>query len=221
MPTYLTPGIYMEEVPGGQRPIEAVGTSTAAFVGVAPKLDARPGEAVAVNNFTQFTSIFAPEGTRSTPLAQAVFGFFANGGSRCYVVNLSTNIPLVGGNRRGALDTLAAIDEIAIVAAPGANDAATYDALLTHCETLADRVAILDGPPTVDDMAQLTEQMALPTDTGKRPDAMAPPPGAGGPAEPAAPARAAPPRSGPPSWVGRWLRRRLLPVAARARPARR
>jgi len=168
VPTYLTPGIYLEEVPGGPRPIEAVGTSTAAFIGVAPKADARPGEAVAVNNFTQFTSTFAPEGTTSTPLSHAVWGFFANGGSRCYVVNMSNDVPLVGGNRPGALDELAKIDEIAIVAAPGAMDAATYDAVLTHCETLGDRVAILDGPPTVADMAHLTEQMALPTEPARR-----------------------------------------------------
>jgi hypothetical protein len=175
MPTYLTPGIYLEEVPGGPRSIEAVGTSTAAFVGVAPNAEARPGEAVAVNNVTQFATLYAPSGSRSTPLAQAVFGFFANGGSRCYVVNTAGDVPLVGAGRRGALDVLAAIDEIAIVAAPGANDAATYDALLTHCETLGDRVALLDGPPLVDDMAQLTEQMALP-DVRRRADPAVPPP---------------------------------------------
>ena len=37
MPSYLHPGVYIEEVPGGARPIEAVGTSTAAFVGLAEK----------------------------------------------------------------------------------------------------------------------------------------------------------------------------------------
>jgi phage tail sheath protein FI len=36
MPTYLTPGIYMEEVSSGPKPIQAEGTSTAAFVGPAP-----------------------------------------------------------------------------------------------------------------------------------------------------------------------------------------
>lgn len=33
---YLTPGVYMEEVSSGGRPIEAVGTAIAAFVGLAP-----------------------------------------------------------------------------------------------------------------------------------------------------------------------------------------
>lgn len=33
---YLTPGVYIEEVSSGGRPIEAVGTSVAAFVGFSP-----------------------------------------------------------------------------------------------------------------------------------------------------------------------------------------
>ena len=36
MPTYLTPGVYVEEMPSASKPIEGVGTSTAAFVGLAP-----------------------------------------------------------------------------------------------------------------------------------------------------------------------------------------
>ncbi|KRE58631.1 hypothetical protein [Phycicoccus sp. Soil748] len=33
---YLSPGVYIEEGPSGSRPIEAVGTSIAAFVGLSP-----------------------------------------------------------------------------------------------------------------------------------------------------------------------------------------
>jgi hypothetical protein len=36
-PKYLSPGVYVEEVPSRSRPIEGVGTSTAAFVGEAPR----------------------------------------------------------------------------------------------------------------------------------------------------------------------------------------
>ena len=43
--SYLSPGVYMEEVSSGARPIEAVGTAVAAFVGLAP---ANPKRAVAV-----------------------------------------------------------------------------------------------------------------------------------------------------------------------------
>jgi|SRR5687768_4122299 hypothetical protein len=156
MPTYLTPGIYIEEIPTGPRPIEAVGTSTAAFLGQAPNPGARPHEAVAINNWSQFVREFAADSTTSTPLAQAVFGFFQNGGGRCYVVNIGPNNELVSdGSRRKGIDTLEEVDEIAIVAAPGYSDPATHDTLLSHCEKLKDRVAILDAPADVADIDQL------------------------------------------------------------------
>ena len=35
--TYLSPGVYVEEVPSASKPIEGVGTAVAAFVGFAEK----------------------------------------------------------------------------------------------------------------------------------------------------------------------------------------
>ena len=37
MAEYLTPGVYMEELDSGNKPMEGVGTSTAGFVGMAQK----------------------------------------------------------------------------------------------------------------------------------------------------------------------------------------
>ena len=34
MPTYLSPGVYVEEVASGLAPIAGVGTSTAGFIGI-------------------------------------------------------------------------------------------------------------------------------------------------------------------------------------------
>jgi Bacteriophage tail sheath protein len=162
MPTYLTPGVYVEEVPSGTRPIEAVGTSTAAFLGVAPDPQAHVGEAVAINNPSQFRSQLVGGASVGTPLSHAVFGFFANGGSRCYVVNLGTGGTLIGsgGRRRGGLQLLEATEEVKIVAAPGYADARDYDALLSHCEAMGDRVAVLDPPAEVDDVDRLKEVAA-------------------------------------------------------------
>lgn len=148
MPTYLAPGIYVEEVPGGARPITAVGASTPGFLGVAPNPDARLNQAVAITSWSQFLREYAAAGAPTTPLAQAVYGFFLNGGGRCYVVNVGANGSIIGGGRtRTGLDLLEPIDEIAIVAAPAYTDPASYDAILSHCEKLQDRVAILDAPP--------------------------------------------------------------------------
>ena len=47
---YRTPGVYVQEVPAGPRPIQAVGTSTAVFVGDAPLAKAMVNQARAVNN---------------------------------------------------------------------------------------------------------------------------------------------------------------------------
>jgi uncharacterized protein len=161
VPTYLTPGVYVEEVPGGARPIEAVGTSTAAFVGVAPNPQAHLNQAFAVVNWTQFVREFVPSGGASTPLSHAVYGFFLNGGGRCFVVNVGPNGSIAGGGTGGrqGLQLLEEVDEVAIVAAPGYVDAASYDALLSHCEKMKDRVAILDPPEDVQDISQF-EQVA-------------------------------------------------------------
>jgi uncharacterized protein len=148
--SYMTPGIYIEEVSTGARPIAAVGTSTAAFLGVAPAADAHLNEPVAVNNWSQFLREFVREDSKSTPLARAVFGFFNNGGGRCYIVNVGPGNSIAGDAlQRTGITCLEQIDEIAIVAAPGIADVVSYDILLSHCEKLGDRFAILDGPESV------------------------------------------------------------------------
>jgi hypothetical protein len=150
---YGAPGVYVREVPSGPRPITAVGTSTAAFLGVAPDHGAhitQAGlEAVAIDNWTEFLQEFVGNATVGTNLSSAVYGFFANGGGRCYVVNLGDHGSLEGtSTQTGGLQLLEAIDEVAIVAAPGYCDLETYTALLAHCEApnQQDRVAIFDPP---------------------------------------------------------------------------
>ncbi|MGW2250126.1 phage tail sheath family protein [Kitasatospora sp. NPDC001660] len=85
MPSYLTPGVYVEEVQSGARPIEGVGTAVAAFVGFA---GAGPfHEPTLVTNWDQYVQRFGGF-TEGTYLAHAVYGFFANGGGSAYVVRV-------------------------------------------------------------------------------------------------------------------------------------
>ncbi|MBZ9751579.1 phage tail sheath family protein [Deinococcus sp. HMF7620] len=94
MAEYLSPGVYIEESQSGPRPIEGISTTTAAFVGFAPNGPANTP--VFVANWQQFTEIFGTldaNGRRSpfmegAYLAQSVYAFFNNGGTRCYVVRL-------------------------------------------------------------------------------------------------------------------------------------
>ena len=160
MPNYRAPGVYVEEVPGGTRPFGRVGTSSAGFVGVAPGKDAPRDVVVPIDNWTQFVRVFVGDADTGTHLSTAVHGFFANGGSRAYVVNVGTGGNLTGTAKKPTgLTLLEAVDDVAIVAAPGFADPASYDALINHCqhELRQDRVAILDTVEQVDDVGRLTE----------------------------------------------------------------
>ncbi|MFJ6166832.1 phage tail sheath family protein [Micromonospora orduensis] len=184
MPSYFSPGIYVEEVPSGARPIGPASTSIAAFVGVAPNRNAHLGKAVPVNNWTEFLRLFADgEQVESTALARAVFGFLDNGGARCWVVNVGDGGAISGtGKQRGGLQLLEAIDEISIIAAPGFYDVVTHEALLSMAERTRTMVAICDPAPDIDDISALT-RVATPS-SGKPPKptegtAAAPGPGGG------------------------------------------
>src|SRR5919197_3148293 len=83
--SYLSPGVYMEEVSSGSRPIEAVGTAVAAFVGFAERGPLH--EPVLVTNWTQFKSTFG-DFVEDYYLAHAVYGYFQNGGGVAYVVRV-------------------------------------------------------------------------------------------------------------------------------------
>src|SRR6185503_4829523 len=86
----LHPGVYVEEVSGGVRPIEGVSTSTAAFVGEAGR--GIPGLAYPIFTFVDFERAFGGhEPGEKGLLASAVDGFFAAGGRRAYVVRILPN----------------------------------------------------------------------------------------------------------------------------------
>lgn len=178
MSSYLSPGVYVEEVPSGSAPISGVGTSTAGFIGVVADDAAMPalpdgsaytiaaaGEPRLVTNFAEYTRQFGevPNAvTTASALGHAVRGFFQNGGTRCWVVRVTS---LAAGENSdpidGALEAFAAIDEIALVAAPivapegidAVRIKAIQEKLLGHCEALGDRFAILDAAA---DVASLT-----------------------------------------------------------------
>ena len=88
MPTYLSPGVYVEEVDSGSRPIEGVGTAVAAFVGLASR--GPFNSPTLVTNWTQFTTAFG-DFVEGSYLAHAVYGYFLNGGGACYVVRVGAD----------------------------------------------------------------------------------------------------------------------------------
>jgi phage tail sheath protein FI len=104
------------------------------------------GQAKLCTNFTEFKKFFGDFSTdaRQRNLAHAVYGFFNNGGSRCYVMRVN-DITVT------TLAPFEAIDEIALVAAPGITSGAARDAIVTHCRVRTqDRFAIFDSEEVVE-----------------------------------------------------------------------
>jgi hypothetical protein len=97
MPSYLSPGVYMEEVDKGTKPIEGVGTAVAAFLGYTERAsDTRNGQTTSligkptlVTNWSQYVQKFGGF-VAGAYLPDSVYGYFANGGSICYIVSLKT-----------------------------------------------------------------------------------------------------------------------------------
>lgn len=83
-PTY--PGVYVEEVSSGVRPITVASTSTAAFIGQAEKGSIT--EARRIFNFTQFQTLYGGF-LNNSYLAHAVYQFFNNGGSIAYIIRVA------------------------------------------------------------------------------------------------------------------------------------
>ncbi|HEX5734714.1 MAG TPA: phage tail sheath subtilisin-like domain-containing protein [Blastocatellia bacterium] len=231
MPSYLSPGVFVEEVPSAVKAIAGVGTSTAGFIGDVPdslaqplsrvvdemvgtgdgtetkfKLKTYPIEDAAVTyevrvdgkpepgakisnddnarvsqvtfdappkakavitadytptftpvpaleprlctNFTEFKKFFGDFSSDKahTYLAHAVYGFFNNGGSRCFVVRIKSVDDIAK-----ALSKFEAIDEIAIVAAPGMVGENERSEIDIHCRIKTqDRFAIFDSDEKVE-----------------------------------------------------------------------
>ncbi len=91
MATYRHPGVYLEEIPSGARPIEAVGTSTAAFMGFTTRgPEAKPVFITSWDDYAQaFGGLRAVDEPRDDNLGHSVRAFFNNGGSAAYVMRLA------------------------------------------------------------------------------------------------------------------------------------
>jgi phage tail sheath protein FI len=173
MPEYNAPGVYVEEVPSAVRPIAGVGTSTAGFLGISADIagawdpatstgmpvgppgtvytQAAAGTAVPVDSWLAFTQSFGDFQAGNAYLAHAVYGFFNNGGTRCWVTRIAATGTGFAKNVDAALARFEAIDEIAVVAAPMPPELAAtalnalQASVVAHCERTEDRVGILDS----------------------------------------------------------------------------
>src|SRR5262245_51071362 len=100
MPEYLSPGVYVEEVASGPRPIEGVSTSTAGFAGATERGPVRPKLVTSWEEYKRWFGGYLP--TQRGYLPYAAKGFFDNGGQRLFVARVT------GTNEGTARLTLAA-----------------------------------------------------------------------------------------------------------------
>jgi phage tail sheath protein FI len=89
MPTYLSPGVYVEEIDSGSRPIEGVGTAVAAFIGLAER--GPFNAATLISNWTQYSRTFGGF-VDGACLAESVFAYFQNGGGNAYVIRIGDGV---------------------------------------------------------------------------------------------------------------------------------
>ena len=131
MATYLHPGVYVEEIPSGAKPIEGVSTAVAAIIGYTT--EGPIGEATLVHSWDDYKASFGEIHTEIDAMGLVAFHFFLNGGKDAYVARLAENAiasSLPAGKILGrATGSAAAINVLDISAA---SDGAWGDDLLVQ-----------------------------------------------------------------------------------------
>ncbi|MBO7743568.1 phage tail sheath family protein [Paenibacillus sp. MWE-103] len=86
MPQYFAPGVYVEEIELGGKPIEGVSTSTAGFLG---QTERGPTTPRFITSWLQFQRVYGGVLGDKPYLPHTVKGFFDNGGKRCYIARIT------------------------------------------------------------------------------------------------------------------------------------
>ncbi|MFE6273347.1 phage tail sheath family protein [Streptomyces goshikiensis] len=159
------PGVHLLEVPAAG-PIAGAGTSTAALIGTVAGAVAEEdlGKAKLVTNWTAYVDKFGAL-DEALSLPHAVRGFFENGGTMAYIVPVADMSGL-----DGALRALTRTLDVSIVCLPGQTEFENQQKVITHCEGMGDRFAVLDGARNDNDPSDtgplLTQGGHLLTDRG-------------------------------------------------------
>lgn len=152
MPVYLTPGVYVEEIPAQSKPIEGVGTAVAAFVGLAP--GGPVNTPMRVSNWTEFSRIYGdPKNPDNGPfmpgayLAHSVYGYFQNGGGLAWIVRVAAQGE--GDRPRAALPavTNSDVEPFQAIARDGVSGEVQLE-LIADDPTPVDAKRADDSPPT-------------------------------------------------------------------------
>lgn len=158
MPSYITPGVFVETSFNRVRVIQQAGTSTAAFIG---NIDKGPVVTpVKILSWTDYVNEFGAIRDEQHSVAgsafftgdamgQAVSAFFAHGGRKAYICRTSGANPDLS-EYASALKKLARVKDVNIVLLPGlvwdSVGQPILERAISHCEMMKTRMAIIDIP---------------------------------------------------------------------------
>ena len=87
MPSYLHPGVYVEEIPSGVKPIEGVATSVTACVG--PAVKGPVARTTLIQSWDDYTAVYGDIASEDDAMGLAVQGFYLNGGKTAHIARLA------------------------------------------------------------------------------------------------------------------------------------
>jgi uncharacterized protein len=147
---YFAPGVYIEEIDRGSRPIEGVQTNIAGFVGFTEVIrgGAEIGKPMLVTSWNQYLEYFGKENSDgftdfNAYLPFTVNGWFLNGGARCWVISIGTSLP------KPASDTTQPGPEASAIAikTSGRRESLQFALKPEEAENGSVRVEIIPGEP--------------------------------------------------------------------------
>jgi phage tail sheath protein FI len=155
---YQTPGVYQEELI--LKSAAQLQTGVPGFIGFVNSTSAEKfAQPILLSRNDEFDARFESHLPDDSFLADAIHGFFSNGGARCYVAVAGfTPGSDAGPNEKalqGALDSLASLTDLDLIAAPDVmkllpnvfSVKSVQIAILKHCQEHGNRFAILDALP--------------------------------------------------------------------------
>jgi phage tail sheath protein FI len=170
---YYTPGVYVEEVSSGSKAVTAVPTSIVGFIGEAKS--GAVNKPTLVTTWAKYSETFIGYvvkekivrekviketvlDAKTTDLDWALYAFFANGGSKCYVTSVGTDTGTVittpstdkAKDDKGTKSTSVKKSNFDLVAAITGNDGGPGKRTGLHCLKDISEVAILCAPGVTD-----------------------------------------------------------------------
>src|SRR5579872_4414419 len=142
MPEYLSPGVYVEEIDTGNKPIEGVSTSIAGFLGVTERGPLQPTLVTSFTDYVRNFGSYVQLAGQDYYLTYGVEGFFLNGGQEAFIARVASSTAVAataasGGAGFAAIGPGTWGNRIFFkVADAGSNDATQFKLYIMYYQTM-------------------------------------------------------------------------------------